>query len=141
MQSENFVLTLSGAVRGIDLESAVPRGAPCVDFTPQGVPPEAARGFAAYGPAGYVADPAYDVWSIGMMVLFLYRGRSHFSGDADAAIMAALASPGFSVDCSDVKDGAVKSLVTAYLNPDPVKRLAAFKRPSWYLRRGGLFGE
>ncbi|KAG5174959.1 kinase-like domain-containing protein [Tribonema minus] len=137
LKSENFVMTRSGAVKGIDLESAVPTGQPCVDFTPKGVPPEAARAFRAGGPGGYAAHPSYDVWSLGMMLLFLYNGSSYFGGMNDAQIMAQLTAPDFAVDLSSVADGSLRRVLGAFLAPDPRARLAAFRRPSWYLRSFG----
>ena len=93
------------AVKAIDLESAVPRAQPCVDYRPAYCPPEAALAFSQ-SPRAYAADPAYDAWSLGMMLLHVYSGSSWYGSAGNALVMAQLVQPEFAVDVSCVDDNS-----------------------------------
>jgi serine/threonine protein kinase len=106
----------------------------------QTVPPEAAQAFAAGGAASYAADYSYDAWSLGMSLLHLYRGSGYYGSSAtDSQIMQRVVQRDFTVDLSDVSDKQLRALLEGLLQRDPVKRLAALRKPNWYLR-GSLFG-
>lgn len=86
MKTENFVVMPSGAVKGIDLESAMPIGDYPVDYSPEACPPEFAKAFLEGDGPYFELGTSYDVWSLGMLMLELSTGRGYFDGKTPAQI-------------------------------------------------------
>ncbi|GFH61419.1 hypothetical protein CTEN210_17895 [Chaetoceros tenuissimus] len=130
MKSENFVIVsdeigdngnLPG-VKGIDLESAIPRGANPVDFSPEACPPEFANAFISGEGLSFKLDYSYDIWSYGMMLYELTTGRSYFGNKTPAQITKSLQYSNFKADVSAVSDSRLRDLISLCLQPDPKKR-------------------
>lgn len=68
------LVTVKGKVKAIDLESAVELGSKPVDCTPEVTPPEIAQLYVSGKLTQARVQQAYDVWSFGMLVLFLATG-------------------------------------------------------------------
>ena len=109
-------------VKGIDLESAIPRGGNPIDYSPEACPPEFARVYAAGTGADFVLDYSYDMWSLGMMLFELSTGQPYFGRATPAAVTSILCNPNFEVDVSAIPDPKLKDLIGKCLSLDPKKR-------------------
>ena len=130
LKTENFVIVseeigdngnLPG-VKGIDLESAMPRGANPVDFSPEACPPEFANAFISGEGLSFTLEYSYDIWSFGMMLYELTTGRSYFGSKTPAQITKSLQYSSFAVDVSLVTDSRLRDLIGLCLQADPKKR-------------------
>jgi len=112
-----------GEVKGIDLESAMPVGDNPVDYSPEACPPEFAAAFLEGEGPYFVLDPAYDVWSLGMLMLELSTGEGFFDGKTPAQITKWLrdCDNGIPLDNVDVDD-RLRDLLRRCLQKDPKKR-------------------
>lgn len=133
---KNLVLMAAGgAIKAIDLESAVAAGSSPVDLFPAVTPPEAAAALRR-GVGAVKVDAAFDAWALGMGILHLYLGEEYFAANGVRGtnnILAELSRDGFAVDLSAVKDAQLKRLLAELLNSDPRRRVAALRGPNWYL--------
>lgn len=131
LKTENFVIVseeigdngyLPG-VKGIDLESAMPRGSNPVDFSPEACPPEFANAFISGDGLRFKLDYSYDIWSYGMMLYELTTGRSYFGNKTPAQITKSLQyTNSFEADVSLVNDSKLRDLIAQCLQADPKKR-------------------
>jgi hypothetical protein len=130
LKTENFVIVsdeigdngyLPG-VKGIDLESAMPRGSNPVDFSPEACPPEFANAFISGEGLRFKLDYSYDIWSYGMMLYELTTGRSYFGNKTPAQITKSLQYTNFEADVSLVNDSKLRDLIRQCLQADPKKR-------------------
>lgn len=130
LKTENFVIVsdeigdngfLPG-VKGIDLESAMPRNANPVDFSPEACPPEFASAFIAGEGLSFTLSYSYDIWSYGMMLYELHTGRSYFGSKTPAQITKSLQYGTFNADTSLVTDPKLRDLIDKCLQADPKKR-------------------
>mmetsp|Transcript_1382 Transcript_1382/g.2518 ORF Transcript_1382/g.2518 Transcript_1382/m.2518 type:complete len:177 (+) Transcript_1382:303-833(+) len=130
LKTENFVILsdeigdngyLPG-VKGIDLESAMPRGSNPVDFSPEACPPEFAYAFISGEGLRFKLDYSYDIWSYGMMLYELTTGRSYFGNKTPAQITKSLQYTNFEADVSLVNDSKLRDLIGQCLQADPKKR-------------------
>jgi len=124
LRASNFVVMAAngpggGAVKAIDLESAVPVGEKPVDCTPEVTPPEVARLYVQGRLTQAVVATSYDVWSLGVLLLFLASGgKNLFDGEAASRVMASLAS------ATQVKvEGQVEKLVSDAKTAAFIKKL------------------
>lgn len=131
MKTENFVIVsdeigdngyLPG-VKGIDLESAMPRGSNPVDFSPEACPPEFAAAFISGEGLSFTLDYSYDIWSYGMMLYELTTGRSYFGNKTPAQITKSLQyGDSFQTDVSLVTDAKLRDCIQQCLQANPRKR-------------------
>jgi serine/threonine protein kinase len=95
MRPQNFVTLARGrsfSLKAIDWESAVPQGSRPVDCTPETTPPETAALYVSGALGRAVVGPQYDVWSFGLLVLFMATGRLFFEDEAPARVMQRVAT-------------------------------------------------
>ncbi|KAL7489571.1 hypothetical protein ACHAW6_015223 [Cyclotella cf. meneghiniana] len=109
-------------VKGIDLESVIPRGGNPIDYSPEACPPEFAKSFMAGEGAEFVLDYSYDIWSLGMMLYELSTGKAFFDKKSPSQVTKLLCSDSFEADVSDVPDGKLRDLIGKCLSLDPRKR-------------------
>lgn len=129
LKTENFVIVsdeigdngMLPGVKGIDLESAIPRGKNPVDFSPEACPPEFASAFIAGEGLNFKLDYSYDIWSYGMMLFELTTGKPYFDNKTPAQITMALQYE-FEADLSSVSDDKLRDLIKNCLKYDPKKR-------------------
>jgi len=130
LKTENFVIVseeigdngfLPG-VKGIDLESAMPRKANPVDFSPEACPPEFASAFIAGEGLSFTLSYSYDIWSYGMMLYELHTGKSYFGSKTPAQITKSLQYGTFNADTSLVTDSKLRDLIDKCLQSDPKRR-------------------
>jgi hypothetical protein len=123
MKTENFVMTDKGAVKGIDLESAMPVRDNPVDYSPEATPPEFATAFLEGDGPYFVLEYNYDMWSLGMLLFELATGSGYFQGQTPMKITKALrASPKIDLSEIDGVDSKLKDLMQQCLQTDPRKR-------------------
>jgi hypothetical protein len=133
LKTENFVIVsdeigdngVLPGVKGIDLESAMPRRDNPVDFSPEACPPEFATAFIAGEGLDFRLDYSYDIWSFGMMMYELTTGRSYFGNKTPAQITKSLQYGIFVANVSDVSDPKLKDLIKQCLQTNPRKRPSA----------------
>lgn len=126
MKSENFVMTSSGQVKGIDLESAMPIKDNPVDYSPEAMPPEFAKAFLAGDGPYFVLENNYDMWSYGMLLYELSTGSGYFAGQKPVQITKTLrAGPEINLDA--VPDKKLKDLIGQCLNLNPRARPNIFQ--------------
>jgi Protein kinase domain len=121
MKSENFVVTVDGKFKGIDLESAMPVQENPVDYSPEGTPPEFARAFLAGDGPYFILQYNYDIWSLGMIFYEMSVGRGYFDGKSPVQITKILRS-GPEIDIRAVPDPTFRNLIGKCLQLDPRKR-------------------
>ena len=131
LKTENFVIVsdeigdngfLPG-VKGIDLESAMPKGSNPVDFSPEACPPEFAAAFISGEGLEFTLEYSYDIWSYGMMLYELTTGRCYFGSKTPAQITKSLQyGDDFDVDVSLVADSKLRDLIGMCLQSNPKKR-------------------
>lgn len=129
LKTENFVIVsdeigdngMLPGVKGIDLESAIPRGGNPVDFSPEACPPEFATAFVSGEGLQFTLDYSYDIWSYGMMLYELNTGKPYFDGKTPAQITMMLQYE-FEPDLSAVSDDKLRDVIGQCLRYDPRKR-------------------
>ena len=131
VKPENFIVTSDSIgcdgdcpleVKGIDVESAMPKGETPVDFSPEASPPEFATDFHNGRALDHVLDFSYDIWSVGMLLYELGTGKSYFEHETSDEITQMLSSPDFEVDLRNVKHSRLRNLIGKCLQTDPRKR-------------------
>lgn len=133
LKTENFVIVsdeigdngVLPGVKGIDLESAMPRRDNPVDFSPEACPPEFATAFIAGEGLDFRLDYSYDIWSFGMMMYELTTGKSYFGNKTPAQITKSLQYGIFQANVSDVSDPKLRDLIEQCLQTNPRKRPSA----------------
>ena len=133
LKTENFVIVseeigdngVLPGVKGIDLESAMPRRNNPVDFSPEACPPEFATAFIAGEGLEFRLDYSYDIWSFGMMMYELTTGKSYFGNKTPAQITKSLQYGVFEADVSVVSDPKLRDLIEQCLQTNPRKRPSA----------------
>jgi serine/threonine protein kinase len=132
LRASNFVVMPAkggGGVKAIDLESAVPVGEKPVDCTPEVTPPEVALLYVQGRLTQAVVATSYDVWSLGILLLFLASGgKNLFDGEASSRVMASLASA-----TQEKVEGQVEKLVSDAKTAAFIKKLLVVdprQRPS-----------
>jgi serine/threonine protein kinase len=142
LRASNFVLVgpqqkpRQQQVKAIDLESAVPVGHKPVDCTPEVTPPEVVRLYVNGQLSQARVAPAYDVWSLGCLVLFLASGgKTLFHGqppNRQMLAMATLTPQGVSAELQRLVpgDARTRAFLERVLVVDPAKRptLGALRR-------------
>lgn len=121
MKTENFVVTSTGAFKGIDLESAMPVNDNPVDYSPEGTPPEFAAAFLAGDGPYFVLQYSYDIWSLGMLFYELSTGRGYFEGKSPVQITKLLRTKP-TIDTRAIEDTELRNLVAKCVQVDPKKR-------------------
>ena len=109
-------------VKGIDLESVIPRGGNPIDYSPEACPPEFAKAFMAGEGGEFVLDYSYDIWSLGMMLYELSTGKAYFDKRSPSQVTKLLCSDAFEADVSAVPDGKLRDLISKCLSLDPKTR-------------------
>jgi hypothetical protein len=109
-------------VKGIDLESVIPRGGNPIDYSPEACPPEFAKAFMAGEGSEFVLDYSYDMWSLGMMLYELSTGKAYFDKRSPSQVTKLLCSETFEADVTAVPDGKLRDLIGKCLSLDPRKR-------------------
>ena len=112
---------LSG-VKGIDLESVIPKGGNPIDYSPEACPPEFAKAFMAGEGGEFLLDYSYDMWSLGMMLYELSTGNAYFQKRSPSQVTKLMCSDTFEADVSNVPDGRLRDLIGKCLSLDPRKR-------------------
>ena len=132
IKAQNFVVKKDYqdsviAIKGIDLESAVPNKGNPIDYTPEACPPEFAEAYLC-GKEPYVQMmPHFDVWSLGMLFYELATGKEYFGvGDGDDKNQFVIASELRTMADIEWKhphvDPRMKDLVQTCLNKQPEER-------------------
>ena len=109
-------------VKGIDLESVIPKGGNPIDYSPEACPPEFAKAFMAGEGGEFVLDYSYDMFSLGMMLYELSTGKAYFDKRSPSQVTKLLCSDSFEADVSAVPDGKLRDLISKCLSVDPRKR-------------------
>ena len=67
-------------LKEVDFDSAVPQGSKLVAYTPKSMPPELDRAIKESGGtfSDFTASSKYDMWSLGMLIWFVYQGKEFF---------------------------------------------------------------
>jgi serine/threonine protein kinase len=84
LKSENFVnfmhpVLCKFTIKAVDFDSAVPQGSKIFGYTPKCMPPELARTIKNNGSFDdFTANPKYDMWSLGMLIWFVFEGKEFF---------------------------------------------------------------
>jgi serine/threonine protein kinase len=122
LKTENFILTSTGTIKGIDLESAMPVRDNPVDYSPEATPPEFAAAFLAGDGPYFKLEYNYDMWSLGMLLYEVSTGRGYFDGKSPVQITKLLkAGPPIEIDDVDI-DPRLRDLMRQCLQLDPRKR-------------------
>lgn len=131
LKAENFVvMDVNGnsvdngklAVKGIDLESAMPYRDNPVDYSPESCPPEFAQAFLKGDGPFFELHYSYDVWSYGIFLYELSTGEGAFDGKTPAQVTKQLSDPDYKVDVDKVDNPRLRNLVKACLRKDPKAR-------------------
>jgi hypothetical protein len=109
-------------VKGIDLESVIPRNGNPIDYSPEACPPEFAKAFMAGEGGEFVLDYSYDMWSLGMMLYELSTGNAYFDKRSPSQVTKMMCSETFEADVSAVPDAKLRDLISKCLSLDPKKR-------------------
>jgi serine/threonine protein kinase len=122
MKTENFILTSTGTIKGIDLESAMPKRENPVDYSPEATPPEFAAAFLAGDGPYFELEYNYDMWSLGMLLYEVSTGRGYFDGKSPVQITKILKTgPTIELDDVDI-DPRLRDLMRQCLQLEPRKR-------------------
>jgi serine/threonine protein kinase len=122
MKTENFIVTEAGAVKGIDLESAMPVRKNPVDYSPEATPPEFAAAYLSGDGPYFILEYNYDSWSLGMMLYEVATGRGYFDGKSPVQITKLLKTgPTIELDDVDI-DPKLRDLMRQCLQLEPRKR-------------------
>jgi serine/threonine protein kinase len=113
-------------IKGIDVESGVPRRSTPVSFTADASPPEFVRASYDKGEmqdtGNYKLDYSFDMWSYGMYLYRLATGERYFQGLTPAKILEKLANEDFEPDVSAIKDPQLADLIKKCLDENPKNR-------------------
>ncbi|CAJ1958920.1 unnamed protein product [Cylindrotheca closterium] len=125
IKTENFVVMANGEVKGIDLESAMPKGGNPVDYSPEACPPEFAVAFEEGEASKFILDYSYDIWSLGMLYLELASGKGVFD-HKDANEITKLLKGLDKIPLDDLEgsgcDPNLRDLIDQCLQKDPRNR-------------------
>jgi len=132
IKSENFVVkevqqgdVVPVAVKGIDLESAVPQSATPIDFSPESCPPEFALAFLCGREPFMEMQPSFDVWSYGVVLYEMTTGEPLFNPEMDQVSIVnhlRLIEDQVDVDTGEVGCPQAKHLIESCLTVDPDSR-------------------
>lgn len=139
IKSANFVVTKSNAIKGIDLESAIPQSNNPIDFSPEACPPEFALAFLCGREPSMEMEPTFDIWSLGMVFYEMATGFAYFdttlkdgvaistilkNAAMDKAVKEGMAGVDLNkhVNFDEVVDPEMKKLITWCLTIEPAAR-------------------
>eukprot|EP00747_Dinoflagellata_sp_TGD_P015698 gnl/TRDRNA2_/TRDRNA2_124529_c1_seq1.p1 gnl/TRDRNA2_/TRDRNA2_124529_c1~~gnl/TRDRNA2_/TRDRNA2_124529_c1_seq1.p1 ORF type:complete len:400 (+),score=51.43 gnl/TRDRNA2_/TRDRNA2_124529_c1_seq1:140-1201(+) len=131
LKTKNFVVvgdsigeegSLPG-VKGIDLESAQPRGSGPDKYSPDACPPELAEAISGKTEGDFQYEFSYDMFGYGLLLFELATGGGYFkSAFLEAQIRNKIARDDWVADVSAVEDDRLRDLIQKCLDRDPRKR-------------------
>jgi len=143
IKGANFVITDDSAsssslnIKGIDLESAVPKRENPIDFSAEAIPPCFALDYLCGREPHAKMEKSFDIWSTGILFYKLATGKAYFDKDKKDSIEIAMALKNMAAqqggqgsldlnkhgDIDQIVDAPeLKHLIEACLKMDPAER-------------------
>ena len=119
------------SIKAIDLESAVPKGEPPIDWSPEAIPPEFATPFLCGQEKGQRMEKHFDIFSLGLLWYELATARgywkNHFDEETPCHVRIATelrATDSMCLDHEEAQqiDPPLKDLIAQCLRIEPAER-------------------
>ena len=123
-------------IKGIDLESAVPKHENPIDFSAEAIPPCFAIDFLCGREPNAKMEKSFDIWSTGILFYKLATGKAYFNKEIKDGIEIAMALKNAAVqqgqegsldlnkhgNIDEIIDADLKDLISSCLKIDPAQR-------------------